>query len=499
MEIRSLLENGEITSEELCEVYIERINTYDKDGIKLNSVIFLNTSATEQAKILDAERKAGKTRGALHGIPILVKDNIDVAGFPTTLGKKSDVFEPKAEDAEAVKKLVDAGAIILGKTNLSTGDLNSRYTLSSIIGQTLNVFNTDYSSGGSSGGSAVSVAASFAAASLATDTNSSLISPASLNGVVAFRPTHDTVSYVGCENIVKARDTVGPVTKTVSDSALMMEVLTGQKDFVSSLKKDALKGKTVAILKELYTYTYNSPNEFKNTDKEIVVLFDKAVEDIKGAGANVVTISIPSIFKYATSCRESLSTSSSAKQNFLNDLNSELTKNNADIVIFPSYLSAPLTSKYDKSGKLIADSQNYLNCTGYLPSVLGLPAVTVPMGYHSSGVAAGIEMVGLKNTDKQLLSYAYSFEQLTAHSKLSDLVPNLYKESAPQNPPQIEDTVSEENELQNSTAAPTEKQKSESVWVMILSSIMLIAVCVWVLYFSIKTKGKKDGKTHRNF
>ena len=317
--------------------------------------------------------------------------------------------------------------------------------------------------------------------------------------MVAFRPTHDTVSYVGCENIVKARDTVGPVTKTVSDSALMMEVLTGQKDFVSSLKKDALKGKTVAILKELYTYTYNSPHEFKNTDKEIVVLFDKAVEDIKGAGANVVTISIPSIFKYATSCRESLSTSSSAKQNFLNDLNSELTKNNADIVIFPSYLSAPLTSKYDKSGKLIADSQNYLNCTGYLPSVLGLPAVTVPMGYHSSGVAAGIEMVGLKNTDKQLLSYAYSFEQLTAHSKLSDLVPNLYKESAPQNPPQIEDTVSEENELQNSTAAPTEKQKSESVWVMILASIMLIAVCVWVLYFSIKTKGKKDGKTHRNF
>ena len=339
-EIKTMLEKGYITSEQLCETYIERINKYDKSGAKLNSIISINTNAIAQAKQLDSERAAGHTRGILHGIPILVKDNIDVSGFPTSLGKTSLSKEAVETDAAAVAYLVGQGAIILGKTNMSTDDVATRYTVSALIGETRNVYNTALSAGGSSGGSAVAVSANLAAAALATDTNGSMTFPAALNGVVALRPSHDLVDYSGIENVVKARDTVGPVTKSVADAALMLDVLTDStKDMTYSkaLAKDYLKGKTLAVVKELSQYTYNSPNEFRKIDKEITEHFNAAISAIEAQGATVVTVSIPKLFTYYSTCRESSSNSANAKAALKAELKSLLEANGADAFIFPSY------------------------------------------------------------------------------------------------------------------------------------------------------------------
>lgn len=502
-EIKIMLEKGEITSEQLCEVYIERINTYDKDTVKLNSVISINTNAIAQAKQMDAERSAGHTRGILHGIPILIKDNIDVSGFPTTLGKTT-LSESAAEaDASAVAYLVGQGAIILGKTNMSTSDTVTRYTVSALLGETRNAYDTAYSAGGSSGGSAVAVSANLAVAALATDTNGSMTYPAALNGTVALRPTHGLVDYSGCANVVKARDVVGPVTKSVEDAALLMDILTDsatEMTYSKALSKDALKGKTVAVIKELSQYTYNSPNEFKNADKEITGLFEKALEDIKAQGANVVTVSIPKLFSYYNTCRESLSGSGAAKAALGKELETLLSENSADAFVFPAYLSSPLPSGFDKYGSHKSESLTYLNCGAYLPSLVGLPAVCVPMGMHSSGVSAGLEFVSLSGEDAEILSLAYSYEQATALRISPEQTPNLYKKvEKPEEPQDKEET----EPVSSQTVSEPIENKPSSVDGQIITVALIIAailaLCVWVLIFGRYKGGKKNIHKNRHF
>lgn len=503
-EICDMLEKGEITSEELCEVYIERINAYDKKGPRLNSIISLNKNAIEQAKNLDKERKAGIVRGKLHGVPILVKDNIDVSGFPTTLGKTSLSQDIKENDAAAVAFLVSQGAIILGKTNLSTDDEIAKYTVSSIIGETRNVYNTAYSAGGSSGGAAVSVMASFAAASLATDTNFSLAYPAALNGAVSFRPSYNLIDYSGCENVAAARDVVAPVTKTVKDAAIMLDILTDKassEPYSSNLDENALRGKKVAVVKELSGYTYNSPNEFKNTDKEIVALFEDAKKKIEELGGTVVTVSVPKLFTYYNTCKESSKNSDSAKANLKAELLKLLEDNGADAFIFPTYLSTPLPSGFDKYGDHKSTGLNYLNCSGYLPSLVGFPAVNLPMGMHSSGVSAGIEFVAPFGEDAKLLSLAHSFEVNTAFKKATSIVPNLYDENAkkPEPPKEEEENVS--SLISTSQDSEGNEQKT-FVWQNIAVFIIIAAVlvlCIWVLVFGMKKPNKKGENKNRHF
>lgn len=500
--LAELMEGGAITSYEICKVYIERIEKYDKAGIKLNSIISLNTNALSQAEQLDRERKAGNLRGVLHGVPILVKDNIDVSGFPTTLGKNVSSDEVANEDAAAVLKLVEQGAIILGKTNLSTNDLSTRYTVSQLLGETRNAYNVDFAAGGSSGGSAVAVSANFAAAALATDTNFSMLYPAALNGVVAVRPTHSLVDYTGCAKVNLSRDVVGPVAKNVADAALMLDVLTDNSHslkYLSALKKDALSGKKLLVIKELSQYTYNSPNEFKSSDKEITALFDKAVEDLKTLGAEVETVSIPSLFKYYNNCKESLSTSDSNKAKYLAEVKKLLEDKGADAFIFPAYLSTPLSSGFSSKGVHNAESQNYLNCTGYFPSILGLPAVSVPMGALKSGVSTGLEFVGLKETEAELLSLAYSFEQGTKNRVAPQTVKNLYKNGEIIfNKPEVQKPtapdVQEEETNQNSDYKPFPWQ-TVAVVIIIIS---VLAVCSSLLISGGRRRRKREADNNPN-
>lgn len=501
--IKTMLENREITSEQLCETYIERINKYDKDTVKLNSMISINTNAIAQAKQMDKERSEGNIRGVLHGIPVVVKDNIDVSGFPTTLGKTSRKDAVAEQNAAAVELLVEQGAIILGKTNMSTDDSATRYTASAVLGETRNAYNTKLSAGGTSGGSAVSVSANLAAAALGTDTNGSMTFPAALNGTVAMRPTHALVDYTGCENVVKARDVVAPVAKSVADVAFLMDVLTESTDemtYSKNLSKEALKGKTVAVLKELSQYTYNSPNEFRKSDKEITALFDEAIKKIEEMGGKVVTVSVPKLFVYFNNCRESNGNSANAKANLKAELKKLLDENGAEAFIFPTYLSAPLKSGFDEYASHNSTGETYLNCGAYLPSLVGLPAITVPMGMHSSGAASGIEFVSLAGSDAQLLSLAYAYEAATELRAYPKQTPNLYKVvERPQKPQDNSDSEQVSSDVQSDETenAPMSDKTEKIVVAAIVIAILIL--CIWVLVFgSLKSRNKNLPK-NRHF
>ena len=222
-DLQNALDKGYITSELLVKLYLNRIDAYDE---QFNSINQINPNALNDAKRLDQERKSGIVRGPLHGIPILVKTNIDVVGLSTTAGAKSLSDNYPVDNSDVVQKLVDAGAIILGSTNMSEFAFSADKSYSS-FGYVYNAFNTDYTSYGSSGGSAVSIAASFAAASLGTDTNSSARIPASAAGLVGIRPTTGILSNKGVIPYDVERDTVGILSKNVYDNVLIYDVLTG--------------------------------------------------------------------------------------------------------------------------------------------------------------------------------------------------------------------------------------------------------------------------------
>ena len=214
-ELLDALDMGYLTSESLVNIFLERIEAYDK---QFNSINQLNEHAVEQAKELDKERETGKLRGKFHGIPLLVKCNIDVYGIPTTAGVKDLADNNPMENSYVVQKVIDEGAIILGSTNMSELAFSAATSYSS-YGYVKNVFNTKYTAYGSSGGAAVAVTAVFGAASLGTDTNSSVRLPAAGAGLVGMRPTLGLVSRTGVIPYDIERDTVGVLTRDVSDNA----------------------------------------------------------------------------------------------------------------------------------------------------------------------------------------------------------------------------------------------------------------------------------------
>lgn len=318
------------------------------------------------------------------------------------------------------------------------------------------------------------------------------------------RPTHGLIDYSGCANVIKARDTIGPITRSVEDAALLLDIMTDNSQatpYLKSLSKNSLKGKTIAVLKELSQYTYNSPNEWRQSDEEIDALFEKALEDIKAQGAEVITVSIPKLFTYYNTCRESASGSAQAKANLLSEVKNLFSQNNIDALIFPSYLSTPMPSGFDEYGSHNAEGLVYLNCGGYLPSLIGLPAITVPMGYTKDSVGAGIEFVSLKDTDAQLLSLAYSYEQATAHRKAPQTAPNLYKviedvQPAPSEPQ--EEIISSQPEQEDKNGAE-ENPFNWQVLTVIMIIVAVLALCTWVLIFGYQRDTRKNTHKNRNF
>jgi len=285
-----------ITSAELVRLYEQRIAALDGAGPHLGSVLILNADALAEARALDAERAVKGARGPLHGIPILVKDNIETADpMPTTAGSLALAGNITHRDAPVVARLRAAGVIILGKTNLSEwANIRSTHSISGwsgIGGLTHNPYVLDRSTCGSSAGSGAAVAASLAAAALGTETNGSLVCPGSFNGIVALKPTVGLVSRTHVVPISHTQDTAGPMTRTVADAALLLDAMAGsdpadaatasadanRRPYAAALGKGALAGKRLGVV---------VPPGVTPTDK----LFAGALAILRAAGAEIVLV-----------------------------------------------------------------------------------------------------------------------------------------------------------------------------------------------------------------
>jgi amidase len=298
-QLQAAMAAGRLSARQIVRAYIERINRIDQSGPMLRSVLELNPDALAAADQLDAERKAGRVRGPLHGIPILLKDNVDTDDRTlTTAGSLGLVGSRPAQDATVAKKLRDAGAILLGKANLSEwANFRSTQSSSGWSGrgrQTRNPYALDRNTSGSSSGSAAAVAASLCAAAIGTETDGSIVSPSSLCGVVGIKPTVGLTSRAGVIPIAETQDSVGPHARSVADAALVLNAIIGADprdpataasdgripaDYTAFLDPNGLRGARIGVIRNPGTVGY-SP--------EADAVFEAALGTLRGLGATLI-------------------------------------------------------------------------------------------------------------------------------------------------------------------------------------------------------------------
>jgi amidase len=300
-ELQQKMSSGELTARKITELYLKRIEDIDNNGPTLNSVIEVNPDALSIADALDKERKEGKVRGPLHGIPILIKDNIDTGDkMMTTAGALALEGNIASQDAFIVTQLRNAGAVILGKTNLSEwANFRSERSTSgwsSRGGQTRNPFVLDRNPCGSSSGSGSAVSANLCSIAIGTETNGSIACPSSTNGVVGIKPTVGLWSRSGIIPISATQDTAGPMTRSVRDAVILLGALTGvdandsatsasngksKQDYTSFLKADGLKGKRIGVEKQ-----------FLKSHEGVDAILTKALDQIRNAGAEIIEVEL---------------------------------------------------------------------------------------------------------------------------------------------------------------------------------------------------------------
>ena len=296
-DLQEKMESGELTARRLAELYLERIEAVDKSGPYLNSVIELNPDVLEIADTLDEERRAGKTRGALHGIPILIKDNIDTHDrMQTTSGSLALEGNIPEKDAFVVRQLRRAGTLILGKTNLSEwANFRGKRSVSgwsSRGGLTRNPYALDRSACGSSSGSGAAVAANLCAAAVGTETDGSIICPAQTNGIVGIKPTLGLVSRSGIIPIAHSQDTAGPMARTVADAAALLGAMTGvdARDPASLLSRKRYSSNYTKFLDRagLQGARIGVARNMAGTNQRVLKIFDFCIEVLKKLGAVVI-------------------------------------------------------------------------------------------------------------------------------------------------------------------------------------------------------------------
>ena len=467
-ELSAALQSGEVSSEELVQDYLARIQQFDKTGPTLQSILTLNPDALTEARALDARREAGHISGPLHGVPVLLKDNIESKDeMATTAGALALKDNVTGRDSPLVAGLREAGAIILGKTNLSQwANFRSESSMSgwsALGGQVRNPHMLDRNPCGSSSGSAAAVAASLAAGAVGTETNGSVICPSNVNGIVGFKPTVGLVSQLYIIPISSSQDTAGPMTKTVTGAAMMLEAMAtgpGKTNYSRLLDAGALKGVRVGVLR------------FAEGDSaHIKARFDTALEVLRTAGAELVEIKefepegddfydeSYTVLKYEfkhTLNEYLASTPSSVKTRTLEQLiafnkeHAEIELALFDQSIFiasqalggiddPAYITALtnvqkatrehgidlLIQEYDvqilvaPSGPLSpridpvnGDVWPAWAGAGGLAAKAGYPHLTVPMGTVKS-VPIGLSFIGGKDQDAEVLSFGFAYEQAT--------------------------------------------------------------------------------------
>lgn len=294
-DINRAMDRGQITSEALVQQFLRRIGAYDNAGPHINAVLQLNPAALEEARALDAERRSSGPRSPLHGIPVALKDNIDTRDLPTTAGSYMLAGALPPDDAFLVKRLRDAGAVIIAKLNMS--EFASGGPLNSIDGLTYNPHDTRRSPAGSSGGTGAAIAATYAMVGFGTDTGGSVRMPSSANGIVGLKPTLGLISRDGIVPLALSFDTAGPMARHVHDVAATLSVVAGvdpadpatarsegqvHQDYTRFLDRDALQGAKLGIARD-----------FMGADSEVDWIMESAFQAMREAGAELVDIALP--------------------------------------------------------------------------------------------------------------------------------------------------------------------------------------------------------------
>lgn len=474
-DIQLAMEQGKLTSKQLVQMYLDRIAKYDDQGASLQAVLTLNSDALSIAEALDEERAVQGPRGPLHGIPILVKDNFDTADMPTTAGCLCLKDSVPDTDADQIALLKEAGAIILGKTNLHEFAFGIT-TSSSLGGQTKNPYALDHYPGGSSGGTGAAIAANFAAAGLGTDTGGSIRIPSSFNSLVGIRPTIGLSSRDGIIPLALTQDVGGPMARTVEDAAILLDATAGYdpddvataysvgripESYTDFLDVDGLKAARIGVATELFL----SGNDKEKAVSDVVY---QAVDELEALGATAIPVKIPNLaeinkypslsgyeFKFqlndylkelgenapyhslaeiiasgqydqaqeqsmkAREARESLETEEYKdivlKRTRLTReaLLQVMADNNLDAIVYPTTTQpAAVIGENQVSG-----SNNRLS------PFSGFPAITVPAGFTADGLPVGIEFLGRAFDEGTLIKLAYSFEQGTHHRRTPRLTP----------------------------------------------------------------------------
>jgi amidase len=475
-DVHAAYKSGELTCRQLVQMYLDRIEAYDKNGPAINAIISTNQNALKEADRLDAAFQASGLVGPLHGIPIIVKDQADAAGMPTTLG--SVLFKDYRPDRDAfvVDKLKKAGAIILAKATL--GELGGGDTHGSLFGSTKNPYAIERTAGGSSGGSGASVSANFCTVAIGQEGFASIRRPSTWNSVAGMRPTAGLVSrsgvYAGWPSV---NGSLGPMARTVADLAKLLDVMTGYdpddpvtargvgriaESFTKFLDRDGLKGKRIGILRESMGYDAEPGSEDFN---KITEVFDKAVADLKAAGAEIVDpVVIPELktllAKRATNAddeeesfmlwlnrsknppyrskQEAMSTPEfqkvqkrsrdrwtktpspdahyeylKAREELMTHLLQLMADRRLDTIVHKAVEHQPTLIK-DGVNPPFVDQKGAPHINTFLVYV---PSIVVPAGYTRDHLPAGITFLGRPYDDGNMIKFAYAYEQATRHRK----------------------------------------------------------------------------------
>lgn len=483
--LSSAIADHQITIPQLTNFYLKRIQAIDKEGPGLNAVLAINPDALAIAESLQKELEAGKSRGPLHGIPVLIKDNIDTHDqMPTTAGSRALAASYPLDDAFIVKKLRESGAIILGKTNLSEwanfrGEKSSS-GWSGIGGQTLNPYVLSTNPCGSSSGSGVAVSADLCVLAIGTETNGSIVCPSQANGIVGIKPTVGLWSRDGIIPISNTQDTPGPMARTMRDAVILLAALVGEdpadpatssqpvlspSDYMSHLKADGLKGKRIGIDRSV-----------DGINQEVDSLFMKAIQWMESQGASFVevdqimapgtdeasfTVMLHEYKEGLNAYFRTLGPGSSIK--LIGDVISFNENDSVEMAFYgqeyliqanemeslesKSYLDAlskarqgsremgiDLCMEKNKLDGIIAPTgspawttnhekgDNYSMGTSSPAAISGYPAITVPMGFVGE-LPVGITFYGKAWSEGTLIEMAYAFEKGTNHRKAPKFIP----------------------------------------------------------------------------
>jgi len=472
-DLHDQMQRGEISSVELIDWYIERIETIDQAGPGLNAIIEINPDARSIAASLDREWRDSGPRGPMHGIPVVLKANIDTSDqMYTSAGSLALAEHVPAADAFIVKRLRDAGAVILAKSNLSEW-ANFRSTRSSsgwssVGGQTLNPYDTARSPCGSSSGSGVAVAANLTAIAIGTETDGSVVCPSGINGIVGIKPTLGLVSRSGIIPIAHSQDTAGPMARSVRDAAILLTAMTGidaddpataaaeiHHDYSANLTADGLNGKRIGVIRSYYG---------AGSNPKVEEIYEASISALKAQGAEIVDdISIEMGNLYDDSYELMLYEFKADLETYL-EASGAPVESLADVIAYNEAHVDTVMPEFGQDIFLLADEKGPLTDEAYLAALenskriaqsgidgalnehnldaliaptngpawmidyvngdpfgigssslaatSGYPSVTVPAGFVS-GLPIGLSFIGKSWNEKQLIEIAYAFEQAT--------------------------------------------------------------------------------------